>query len=124
MTPIVVRPATHEDIAQFSDLANKPTIRAMVAERDGRIIALGGIALSQGRWYAFADLPEEIRPYKMTIARAAKRFFRDLRRDGIRYVYAEASPVEPRALAWFASLGFEFDERSQHYYRWSADARP
>jgi hypothetical protein len=120
---VVVRPATPEDIAAFChDLPSKPTIRALVAEIDGVMVGFGGIGLKQGRWYAFCDVNPELRPYKMTIARAAKRFLAAARAGGIRTIYAEISPLEPRAGLWLASLGFEFDERSQHFYRWSGDA--
>ena len=119
---LAIRPATREDIEAFSDLPNKPTMRAWVAELDGRIVGLGGIALSKGRWFAFVDLKDEARPFKVTIARSALRFLDEARRDGIRFIYAEVSRHEPRALPWLLSLGFEFDQRSQHFYRWSANA--
>lgn len=102
-------------------MANKPTVRAIVAELEGRIIALAGIAFAKGRWFAFADITDEMRPYKMTIMRAAKRFLAEASRDGIKYIYAEASPVEPHAVAWLSSLGFIVDPRSEQLYRWSAN---
>jgi len=118
---VIIRTATREDIDAFSDMANKPTIRALVAEMDGRVVAIAGAALAKGRWYAFADLPEEIRPYKMTIMRNAKRFIEDLRRQGVRFLYAQPDLNEPKAVAWLSSLGFEPDPRSGGMlYRWSA----
>lgn len=117
---ITVRPATAEDIAAFSDLANKPTVRAWIGELDGTIIALGGIALVKGRWIAFVDLTEAARPYKMTIARTAIRFLEQARRDGIKFIYADMDANEPSAPRWLASLGFTLDPRSQHLYRWRA----
>lgn len=121
VSKITVRPATREDIDAFSDMADKPTIRAVAAERDGRIIGIGGIAFSGGRWFGFIDLADEMRPHKMTIARAAIRFLSEARSNGIRYIYAEVSPKEPGAAAWLHSLGFRLDARSQRYYRWSAE---
>ena len=120
MSQVIVRAATKDDIARFSDLANKPTLRAWVGERDGKIIGIGGVALAKGRWFGFIDLTEEARPYKMHIMRAAKRLLAEARRDGIRYIYAEVSPSEPKALAWLTSLGFSLDPRSQQLYRWDA----
>mgnify|MGYP001578005743 CR=1 FL=1 len=122
MTKVVVRPASAQDLDAFSDLANKPTTRAWCAEINGRIVGLGGIAAYNGRWYAFVDLLPEIRPHKMTIARAAARFLDAARRDGVKFIYAEVSPREPGALRWLMRLGFRVDSRS-NYYRWSADAR-
>jgi hypothetical protein len=122
LTPpkLTVRPATREDIAAFSDLANKPTVRAWIGELDGAIISMGGIALVKGRWIAFVDLTEAARPYKMTIARTAIRFLEAARRDGIRFIYAEMDVKEKSAERWLHSLGFSLDPRSQYLFRWRA----
>ncbi len=114
-----VRRATREDIEAFSDIANKPTLLAWAGEVDGEIIALGGIAFSNGRWFGFCDLKDEARKYKMTIMRTTKRVFEEARRQGIRYVYAEADPNEPMAKRWLASLGFTIDIKTS-LYRWGA----
>ena len=119
MSKVTVRQATREDIAAFSDMVNKPTVRAWCAECEGEIIALAGFALFGGRWYAFADLPEKIRPRKMLIMRAAKMIMAEARKQGIRFIYAEADMNEPNAVAWLASLGFQADTRSERLYRWS-----
>jgi hypothetical protein len=119
VTPII-RPATREDIKAYAPDKLAPTIRALCMELDGRIIAIAGVWRVGSRWRAFADLPEEARQYKFRIARAARRFFEELRRDGIAYVYAEMDETEPRSCDWLASLGFEIDPRSLILYRWSA----
>lgn len=116
----VVRPATRADIDAFSDMANKPTVKAWVGEIDGRIIALAGLSLQGGRWIAFCDLTEEARGHKMTIMRTAKRMMDEARAMGLRYVYAEVSKDEPGAVRWLESLGFRLDPRSQYLYRWDA----
>lgn len=118
---IVVREATRDDIAAFSDMADKPTVRAWCGELDGKIIALGGFALRGGRWIMFCDLTDEARPHKMTLMRTAKRVLGEARRMGLRFVYAEANPNEPGAVRWLQSLGFEVDPRSAYYYRWEAN---
>ena len=121
MAKLVVRPATAEDIATFSgNLPNRPTVRAVVGEIDGRIVGMGGFARTNARWIAFCDLTPEVRPYKMTIMRTALRLLCEARRDGIRFVYADADLNEPRSLAWLARLGFEPDPRSGTLYRWSS----
>lgn len=117
---VILRPATREDLDAFSNMTGKPTIKAIVAEINGKIIAVGGLAYGKGRWYSFCDLTPEARKYKMRIARTARRIFDEARRSGIKYIYAEADTREPRAVAWLTSLGFELDPRSQHLYRWKA----
>jgi hypothetical protein len=120
MPRIVVRPASADDIAAFSDMPGKPTIRAMALVVDDRVLGLGGIAFSQSRWIGFVDLKDEARQYKTAIARAAIRFLAQLRRDGVRYIYVQRDEAEPRAGIWLASLGFEIDPRSQQLLRWEA----
>lgn len=119
MTPIV-RIATPADIEVFSPMHNKPSIRALCMELDGRVIALGGVAWSRGRWIAFADLPDEARQFRMHILRTAVRFFDQARRDGIRYIYALADGEERRAVAWLTWLGFVPDRKFHTLYRWEA----
>jgi hypothetical protein len=114
----VIRPASRDDIEAFSPVRNKPTVRAVCMEIDGRIVGLAGVALVNGRWFAFVDLKDEARAHKMLIARTAIRFLSELRRDGVRYVYAEADPTEIGAVRWMTSLGFEIDPRSDYLYRW------
>jgi GNAT superfamily N-acetyltransferase len=115
---VTIRRATAEDIAAFSDMTNRPTTIAWVGELDGKIIGLAGFARNKGRWIAFADLSEEARPYKVTIARAAIRAMDEVRRLGIPFVYAVLDETEPTALKWLQSLGFSLDPRSQHLFRW------
>ena len=117
---LTIRPATAEDIAAFSDMPNKPSIRAMAGELDGRIVGLGGLVFHQGRWLGFVDLLPEARPHKIAIARAAIRFLEEARRDGIKFIYVEADLNEPTALRWLTSLGFHLDPRSNFLYRWRA----
>ncbi len=118
MSKATVRRATREDIDTFSDLKNKPTIRAYVGEVDGEIVGIGGLAFSHGRWFAFCDLTDKARKYKMTIARMGKRIVDDAREMGLRFVYAEADPKETTAVRWLKSLGFELDPRTTYLYRW------
>ena len=120
MASPVIRKASREDIEAFSPMRNKPTINAWCAEIDGRIIALGGCALVKGRWFAFCDLTEEARQYKMHIARTARRFLMEAKRQGIRFIYAEANLAEPGAERWLTSLGFTIDPRTAYLYRWRA----
>lgn len=118
MTHPTIRPASRGDISSFSLLNDVPTVKAWCAEIDGTIIGMGGLAFSGGRWFAFINLTEEARPYKMTIMRMAKRTMAEAQHMGIRFVYADADIREPRAVTWLKSLGFELDPRSNHLFRW------
>jgi len=123
---LIVRPATRRDIDAFcwatgSDRAGNPSVRAWAGETEGRIVAIGGIGLARGRWFGFIDVTEEGRRYRVTLARAMKAFLQEARRDGIRYIYAEAAPEEKGAARRLKKLGFIVDPRSQMFYRWSAE---
>lgn len=117
---VTIRQATREDIECYLEQHQKFTIKAMVGELDGEIIAFGGAVLHKGRWLGFFDLTEKSRPYRMHIMRGAKRFLAMMRKDGVKYIYVEAEPTEPKAKMWLHSLGFEQDPRTQHLYRWKA----
>lgn len=117
-----IRPATKADIAALSTMGTStPTIKAMVAEVDGSPVALGGVAIIDGRHLAFCDLTYEMaRNNKVAVVRAAKRFMADVRKRGTRFVYAQVDSSEPNSIKWLASLGFEPDPRNTAFYRWSA----
>lgn len=112
----VIRPATSEDIEKFSPERNKPSIRALCIERDGEILALGGVARMGGRWFAFSDIAPEARQYRVMIARGAIRIFESLRRDGFKTVYAQRDDAEPMADKWMRSLGFK--HMRSGFYKW------
>lgn len=115
---VVIRPATRPDIDAFSSMSGKPSIKAVCMEKDGRIIALGGIAYAKGRWIGFCDLAPEARHHKMHIMLGARRFMAEARKSGVRYIYAAADPHESRSILWLKSLGFHLDPRSGVLYRW------
>jgi RimJ/RimL family protein N-acetyltransferase len=118
---VIIRPATREDINGFIPIKALPTVKAWCMEVDGKIVALGGIARNAySRWVGFIDLVDEARTHKVHIVRNAIRFLAACAADGIRYVYAEVSPDEPRALAFLTRLGFETDPRSPKLLRWRA----
>lgn len=119
--PIVIRPATRADIEAFSDMPDKPTIRAYVAEMDGKVIGMGGMAFQKGRWIAFCDLTPESRKLKVSIVKTAGRIMDDAMKSGVRFVYAQPDLNEPGAIRWLERLGFEPDPRSGGLlYRWSS----
>lgn len=119
-TKLLVRPATRQDVEAFAGKPNAQTVRAFVGDLDGKIIAIGGVAVVKGRHYAFLDLDEEARGYKMHIMRTALRMMQDASKRGVRFIFAEADQCEPKSDAWLKRLGFETDPRAQNLYRWKA----
>ncbi len=119
---LTIRPATAADIARHSKDATRCSLRAWVAEADGVPLGIAGLCrLRSGRWFAFCDVTSaEAAPYKMHIARAARRFFNEAAASGIRFIYTAVDPDEPRAVRWVTSLGFQPDPMNPDIYRWSA----
>lgn len=107
-------------------MENKPTARAWVAEVNGEIVALGGLALVQGRWIGFFDISPEARNMidrnicvQVAWLRAFQFGLNQAREMGIKYVYACADLEEhPRAREFLLRFGFEPDPRSNQFYRW------
>lgn len=119
---VTVRSASLDDVRAYKlDIDQLPTLKAMIAEVDGKPIALFGLSRINGRWLAFCDLKEEARAYKLTIVRWGKRMMDDARAVGIRFVYADVDRSEPTSDRWLESMGFEPDPRGgPNLYRWRA----
>lgn len=114
-----VEPATQEDIHAFAQDASAPTMKAWVGKVDGKPVALFGLARNMdGRWWAFFDITDEARPYKVTIVKTARTVMDEARKMGLRFVYAFPDPKEPMAVRWMERLGFERDPRSGLLMRW------
>ena len=125
-SPVTVRPATAEDIARFAERANTPTLKGWVAEVEGEAVALGGLAMVKGRWFAFLDITEHGRGLlkknvyvRAAMVRGAVTALREAKRMGLRFVYAEADARLPNAEELLSRLGFDLDPRTDHLYRWS-----
>jgi len=121
----VVRPATAEDLEIYYPGTIRPTIKAWLGEIDGEILAVGGFAFSEGRWFAFFDIRPGVREtlrtsraYKKTLVRAAKMIMGEAERQGIKYIYADTEKHESGAGRWLESLGFIPDPRTLYLYRW------
>jgi hypothetical protein len=116
---ILVRQTTREDIEDFCGTEVSPSVKAMTFEREDEIIGMGGVVKCGGRWLAFFRITDELRPHKMVVARAAIRFFENLRKQGVKFVYAQRDMNEPTSGRWLESLGFEMDP-GMKLYRWRA----
>lgn len=115
-----MRPTTRADVEAYSPLETNPSIKARTFLIDDEIVGMGGVARIQGRWLAFFSLTDKLRPHKVTIARAAIRFFEQMRQEGVKFIYAEKDQTEPTSDRWIKSLGFEIDPKTNYFYRWRA----
>ena len=76
--------ATGIDVDSWYRGKSMPSIKAFKLADDEMIYGLGGIMNVGNRWWAFLDLAEEAQDYKLLVARGAKRFFNELKKDGVK----------------------------------------
>lgn len=108
------RPARPADIEHY--LPNCPySVRAVVAERDGELLAIGGVYYQRGTAIAFTEARQDFS--KRDRARGMRHVMRIIEQvHGA--VYAKEGPFET-APAMLAHFGFEPVEDG-YYCRWNA----
>lgn len=108
---IFVRPATRADFDALIDEPLPCRVRATAAERDGKLVAVGGLAFQPDDTVAaFLILAPGVRGapgFRLALHKAGLRMMAEARRLGIRRVVATAEPNNPAAEPWLARLGFE-----------------
>lgn len=100
-----VRFATRDDLVQWFG-AVPATMRALVAERDGQVLAIAGISTMDDHVQAFSAYRPEMAAHRFTMARMARRFAAMLSEVTVP-VLAVCSKVEPTAPDLLARMGFE-----------------
>lgn len=106
MTGVRIRAASATDVSEFLGSMPGPSMRAIVAERQGEVLGIAGIYRQGDNQVAFSDLSEEILRYPMAIGRATRRLGRMIEATGIPTLAIEGPriPTAPRLLEW---AGFE-----------------
>tara|TARA_R110000850_G_scaffold269167_2_gene401004 strand:- start:3076 stop:3462 length:387 start_codon:yes stop_codon:yes gene_type:complete len=115
----IIRNATTADIVAFYGEAPSFAIRALVADLDGEIIAIGGLAYHPNRMLAFSDMKEPMRDYPILIYKSAKKVIKLIEKYG-GGVVAVASDSESNSNEFLKRLGFieagEF--KNMEVYSW------
>lgn len=123
---VVHRRAMREDIVGFSSKVTWPTAKAWVAEMDGAVLALGGLAIIKGRYIGFLDFTKRGREVldgnvcvQVMLLRVVKNALQEAKDQGVKFIYADAATDEhPRAAEFLERFGFHIDPRSKAFYRW------
>lgn len=97
------------------------TVTAFVGELDGKPIGIGGLVHMNGYVFAFLDVGEVARKHKFAMVRTARKFIKDARDEGYRYIFAACDTREKNAPKLLASLGFIPMEDGTDNWRWSAE---
>lgn len=125
---IVIRDLRPDDMEAFHgpERPSSPSMRAWVAEKDGEVRVIGGIARAlDSRWYAFLDVRQDdefARSHQILIGRFARMFIDQLDSLGVKYVYALVDQREKNAFNWMERLGFHVDPRSGSLMRWKKES--
>lgn len=114
-----LRNATAADIAALG-VSNELGMRAFVAEHEGRVLGIAGIAVMRDHAQAFSFITDEMRSHKVAMGRAAIRLrgmIQKMVRECGAPMIALCSPNEPTAPRLLAHIGFVPDESG--VYRWA-----
>jgi len=97
--------ATRDDVAQWFDGQVPATMRALVLEDGGKIIAIAGITSMGATAQAFSDVKNEARPHRVALARMSLAFRSML--DAVSVpVLALCNTDEPTSPGLLSHLGF------------------
>jgi N-acetylglutamate synthase-like GNAT family acetyltransferase len=121
MAAVILRPATREDVATLTDEPVAFRLRAWAAERDGELLAIGGLAFQRdGTVTAFLDLNADPKTFAVSLHKAGKHMMSVARELRIKRVVAAAQPDNPAAVPWLRRFGFEPVEiGGETVYVWS-----
>lgn len=115
---MIIRPATFEDATAFWGKTAPVSIRGYVAELDGRVMGIAGLAYAPNQIRGFADMVEEGQKYPMTIMRITK-LVKALLNETKAPVFCNADPNLPNARKFLEHIGFkQVDDRT---FVWSKE---
>lgn len=116
---LIVRNATQRDIEEWYDGKPPFSVRAVVGELDGEVVAIGGVYRDREVVVGIAGLKDVMRDrFKdvVRMVRAGQKIMQDYA-----YVVAFASEQEPTADSFIRHLGFQHLKRVENgeMYLWT-----
>ena len=112
---IQIRPATRADVDELVPDTYGKTVRAVVAEKDGRLIGIGGVIHTTPlQW--FGHVSDELRSHPKSLLKAAK-IMRDMVESYDVPVYATTDDDVEASGRFLEHLGFHKME-DEEIYRW------
>jgi hypothetical protein len=82
------------------------TSDAVAATVDGRLVAVGGLAIVSGIPTGFLDLRDEARAFPVLMHKTALAILAKAKAEGRRRILAAYDPDDERAIRWLVRLGF------------------
>jgi hypothetical protein len=121
---ISITPTTPADVAEFFPRASPWRIQALTVRVDGLIVGIGGYYYNtDGTRVAFVEAAEaDCKRYRLALAKAARRFFREIDAQGVTRLCAEADLKREAAARWLQHLGFNEMHRTgnKSYWQWTS----
>lgn len=102
---VILRPATKQDVESFYGDRPLLTVRAIVAELDGDVVAIAGFAMHQGLNLAFSDLRENTNASRVMIVKYAKKMAHWMRDTGLP-IYVTENPQRSNSHRFLSLMGF------------------
>lgn len=97
------------------------TADAVAATVDGRLVAVGGLAIVSGVPTGFLDVKEEARRWPLLMHKTALAILAKAKASGRRRVIAAYDPTDERAIRWLVRLGFRpVDDTNEAVMTWQA----
>lgn len=117
---------TSDDVREFFPKAQPWRIRAITVRVDGKVIGIGGYSiLSNGKKVAFLEATEEtIRAYPVILYRATRKFFDEIKAEGVFRMIACSDKNREAAERWLKYLGFSYLGKVENEDVWQWQQSP
>lgn len=117
---MVIRPANRADVLEMTGETYPETMRAIVVEDDGQLLAIAGVRHGIPHT-CFSNLRPEMKNHPRVIVRAMRKM-REMLNGYARDVYAIADKDEPTASEFLKHVGFKFigDGSQGEMYLWQS----
>lgn len=113
---MIIRAATAEDAKAYWGQSLPVSVRGYVAELDGKVMGIAGLAYGTNQITAFADMAEGGQKYPMAIMRITK-LVKGLLNETRAPVYCNADVTLPNARKFLEHVGFKHDEGRRYVWR-------
>jgi L-amino acid N-acyltransferase YncA len=102
----VVRPTVPADLAALPGPPLQFPSQCVTLVKGDEVLAIGGIRRFDGVLEAWARISPEARRHPIALHKAARGFHEQLKRQGIRKLFAVADPDVPASDRWLERHGF------------------
>ena len=118
---VEIRPAKRQDVKEFYGNKMRDTCRAWSAFYDGKLVAIGGVAITSNIVVVFMEMRIDQEVPKITIWRGTLEIWSKIKDLGYSVLYAVVDPEQKTAPAYLSRLGFEHIRGN--IYKWQTQSQ-